>query len=69
MKAPSINYFGDIIVESEEVTCMFISNDDMTRIPVFELENMRKISLKRIQSLQYAANRKYGVSLEQLGQY
>ncbi|CDW75604.1 tpr repeat protein [Stylonychia lemnae] len=65
----SINYFGDIIADKKEVTCLFISTKNFLRIPIYELEKIREMCSKKLQSLQYTASKKYGISMEELSKY
>ena len=69
LKIPSFNYFGDVIANSESLTCLFISNQDMQRIPIHEIEAMRNFSIKKTQALQNVASKKYGIPVEELNQY
>ncbi|TNV73380.1 hypothetical protein FGO68_gene4626 [Halteria grandinella] len=71
LKIPSYNYFGDIITDAtvSEVTCFFISEKDFQRIPLHEMLKLRDHAIKRLTTLQYSANRKYGVAMEQLSEY
>jgi hypothetical protein len=64
----SINYFGDIVAETE-FTCLFISGKDFQRIPLYELEKLRDYSIRRLDQIKFLANRKYGVSIEGLSEY
>lgn len=54
---------------SSETTCFYISGPDFQRIPLYELEKLREKSINSLIQLQFAANRKYGVSMELLSEY
>mmetsp|Transcript_23184 Transcript_23184/g.22680 ORF Transcript_23184/g.22680 Transcript_23184/m.22680 type:complete len:101 (+) Transcript_23184:1712-2014(+) len=41
LKIPSNNYFGEIVADDDEVTCLFISNENMIRLPIYEMKAMR----------------------------
>jgi len=47
LKVIGYDYFGDIIAESEEVECMFISQDDLLKIPLYELVEIKNFAEKR----------------------
>lgn len=47
LKVIGYDYFGDIIAESEEVECMFISQDDLLKIPFYELVEIKNFAEKR----------------------
>ena len=50
LKVPGINYFGDVIADDDEVTCLFIESKDVLRIPIYELEVMRGYCNGKLQS-------------------
>jgi hypothetical protein len=47
LKVIGYDYFGDIIAESEEVECMFVSQDDLLKIPLYELVEIKNFAEKR----------------------
>ena len=47
LKVIGYDYFGDIIAESEEVECMFVSQDDLLKIPFYELVEIKNFAEKR----------------------
>ena len=47
LKVIGYDYFVDIIAESEEVECMFISQDDLLKIPLYELVEIKNFAEKR----------------------
>jgi len=54
-------FFGDIVAESDKVDCLFISKENVQKIPTYELLRIKEFCEKRndIQMLTYLYTHKY----------
>ena len=67
LKVVGFDYFGDIVAESDEVECLYISQQNFLKIPLFEQNNIRDYAKDRkaIRFLTYEYCKKYNIEFQE----
>ena len=69
LQVQSVNYFGNIITGDKEVRLLFISKEKLERIPLYEIEKMRKFCENKNAGLNYMMAKRYGIAETELLKY
>ena len=61
LKCIGYEYFGDVIVETKECECLFVTQEDFMKLPIFERMSIKEYSRKReaLRLLAYEYSERY----------
>ena len=61
----SLNFFGEVYAQSDDVELLFLSRENLQLLPGFERAKMKLVADKRAQGWLYRMGRKYSLGMDQ----